>query len=109
MAVSTEPMEPSFDHEAWRNLWRYIDVEVGSYTFLTLFDAAIETRLEERRIWSLSLVDGAVRDCVVGNVSEKVRAKGQTIYEPVGRRLWRRLAAHRECQRVDRVVADNEP
>ena len=84
VGLSTEWMEPSFDHEAWRNLLGYIDVEVGGYTFLTLFDAAIETRLEERRNLLVELGRRNVRDCVVGNVREKVRAKGQTIYEQCG-------------------------
>ena len=60
---------------------------------LALFDAAIQTRIDERHNLVVELGRRNVPGCFVGNVKEDVRAKGHAAYEhaPVG---------------MDRLVAD---
>ena len=67
-----------------KNLLGFIDVEVGNHTFLALFDAAVETNIEEPRRLIVELGPRNLRDCVVGEGRETVRAKGRAIYEQCG-------------------------
>ena len=67
-----------------KNLLGFIDVEVGGHTFLALFDAAVETHIEEPRKLVVELGRRNLRDCVVGEGRETVREKGRAIYEQCG-------------------------
>lgn len=74
-------IEPAIDQKALRNLLGYVYLKVGDYTFLTLFDSAIETRIDAQGNLIVECGPRNVRDCVVGTDREKVRAKGQAIFE----------------------------
>ena len=73
--------DQSLDYEALHNLIGFIDVEVGDFTFLTVFDAAIETRIDKRGHLIVDLGHRNVRDCLVGMERETVRLQGQAAYE----------------------------
>ena len=77
-------IDPPVDHNALHNVLGYVDVKVGDYTFLTLFDSAIKTRVDARGNLLIDCGPRNIRDCVVGNDREKVHAKGQAIYEQCG-------------------------
>ena len=67
-----------------KNLVGFIDVEVGDYTFLALFDAAVQTHIEEPQKLVVKLGRRNLRDCVVGKGRQTVRARGRAIYEQCG-------------------------
>ena len=77
-------LDASIDHKTLHNLLGYVDVTVGDYTFLTLFDCAIETRLDQSGSLLVDCGPRNVRDCLVGGDTEVARAKGQAIYEQCG-------------------------
>ena len=82
--LHTEADERLLEDGLLRNLLGFIDVEVGDHTFLALFDAAVETHIEEPRRLVVELGSRNLRDCVVGEGRETVRAKGRAIYEQCG-------------------------
>ena len=77
-------IDGSVDHEKWYNLLGYVDVTVGEYTILTLFDCAIETRADENGNLLVDWGRRNIRDCVVGSDREEVRANGQALFEQCG-------------------------
>lgn len=72
---STDPTDPPYDHEMLHNLIGMIDVEVGEYTFLTLFDAGINTNIDELGVLAVDLGRRNTRDCLVGKCREVIRAR----------------------------------
>ena len=79
-----DAIDPPIDHNALHNLLGYVDVNVGDYTFLTLFDSPIKTRVDTQGKLVFDCGPRNVRDCVVGDDRNKVRAKGHAIYEQYG-------------------------
>ena len=77
-------IEHAIDPKTLRNLIAYVDVRVGDYTFFTLFDSSIETRIDAQGKLIVECGPRNVRDCVVGTDREKVLAKGQAMYEHCG-------------------------
>ena len=59
---STHPTDPPCDHEMLHNLIGMVDVELGEYTFLTLFDAAIKTSIDEQGNLTIDLGRRNARD-----------------------------------------------
>ena len=76
VASGSHPLEGGFT-----NLLGFIDVEVGDYTFLALFDAAVETRFVDEGQRIVELGPRNIRDCVVGKGREAIRAQGQRIFK----------------------------
>lgn len=70
-----------FDYAGLRNLLGFVDVEVGEYTFLTLFDAGITAHLDESGQLEVELRPRNSRDFIVDKGRETVRAKGQAIHD----------------------------
>ena len=79
-----ESFGASVEHKKLHNLLGYVDVTVGEYTVLTLFDCAIETEVDENGNLLVDWGPRNMRDCVVGSDREDVRAKGQAIFEQCG-------------------------
>ena len=77
-------LDGSVNYETLKNLLGYVDVTVGEYTILTLFDCAIETRVDENGNLLVDWGPRNVRDCIVGSDREEVRDKGQAIFEQCG-------------------------
>ena len=77
-------IEASVDHKTLHNLLGYVDVNIGDYTMLTLFDCAIETRVDGMGNLLVDCGPRNVRDCFFGNDREKILAGGQSIYEQCG-------------------------
>lgn len=82
--LETEASGRLLEEGLFGNLLGFIDVEVGDYTFLALFDAAVETQVEDQRRLVVELGRRNVRDCVIGEGRARVRARGQAIYEQCG-------------------------
>ena len=82
--LHTEASGRLLEDGRFRNLLGFIDVEVGDHTLLAVFDAAIETHIEEPRKLVVQLGRRNLRDCVTGKGRETVRAKGLAIYEQCG-------------------------
>ena len=59
----------------------YIDVEVGGYTFLVIFDAPVSMQLAPENIIELTCGERTVRDCIVGEDTDSVLSAGKTSYE----------------------------
>ena len=59
----------------------YIDIEVGEFTFLILFDAPVSMRQAPENVISLLCGERALRDCFVGKDADSVLLAGQTSYE----------------------------
>ena len=78
---STDPIDPPCNHEMLHNLIGMIDVEVGEYTFLTLFDAGINTNIDELGVLAVDLGRRNTRDCLVGKGREVIRTRGQTVHD----------------------------
>ena len=87
VGLSTESIGPSFDHEALCNLG-YIDLQVVAHTFLTLFDAPTETRVDERGNLVVELGRRNVRDCVVGRRAGDGTRKGAGCVRTVRWWVW---------------------
>ena len=81
MELRTGSGQLSFDHAALHNLLGFVDVEVGEYTFLTVFDAPIQTRSDDQKSVSIDLGRRTSRECVVGKGREAVRSQGRSLYE----------------------------
>ena len=78
---STDPTDFTCAHETLHNLIGMVDVEVGAYTFLTLFDAGITTSIDEQGSVMIDLGQRNARDCLVGKDRELVRARGQAVHD----------------------------
>ena len=59
----------------------YIDVAVGGYTFLVIFDAPVSMQLAPENIIELTCGKRTVRDCIVGEDTDRVLSAGNTSYE----------------------------
>ena len=79
--VQITAIEPAIDHKLLKNLIGNVDMQVGKFTFFTLFDCAIETRVDEHGNLFAEFGQRNVRDFVVGTDRQKVLAKGQAIYD----------------------------
>ena len=78
---STDPTELPCAHETLHNVIGMVDVEVGAYTFLTLFDAGIKTSIDEQGNLTIDLGRRNVRDCLVDKGREVVRARGHAVHD----------------------------
>lgn len=78
---SMDPTDPPCDHEMLHNLIGMVDVEVGEYTFLTLFDAGINTNIDDLGVLTVDLGRRNTRDCLVGKGREVIRARGQAVHD----------------------------
>ena len=76
------PTDPPCDHEMLHNVIGMVDVEVGAYTFLALFDAGIiQASIKEQGNIMIDLGLRNLRDCLVGQDREAVRARAQVVYD----------------------------
>ncbi|MDE0360321.1 MAG: hypothetical protein OXI74_04040 [Rhodospirillaceae bacterium] len=83
-SVHITAIDPPIDPKLLKNLIGYVDVQVGKYTLFTLFDCAIETRVDEHGNLFAEFGQRNIRDCVVGTDRENVLARGQAIYDQCG-------------------------
>ena len=81
MSMKAFPDDLELDCARLRNLLGFIDVEVGEYTFLTIFDAGITACLDRSGQLEVELCPRSTRDSIVDKGRETVRAKGQAIHD----------------------------
>ena len=81
MSMQCGPQGQGFDPAELKNFLGFVDVEVGEYTFLTLFDADIEARLDASGGLKIELSARNARESIVGVGRQTVRSQGQEIYE----------------------------
>ena len=81
MSMKAYPDDLEFDYAGLRNLLGFIDVEVGEYSFLTIFDAGITARLDGSGQLEVELCPRNSRDSIVERGREAVRSKGKAIHD----------------------------
>ena len=80
MSLGAGPMKPEFDAAMLRNLLGFVETEVAGNTFLAVFDAAIQARVDTQGYLTIDVGRRNIRDCVVGRGREAVRAQGRVLY-----------------------------
>ena len=80
MSLGAGPMKPEFDAAMLRNLLGFVETEVVGNTFLAVFDAAIQARVDTRGYLTIDVGRRNIRDCVVGRSRQAVRAQGRVLY-----------------------------
>lgn len=81
MSIGNRLDEPSFDSTILKNLLGLIDVEVDGFTFATLFDASIESNVNETGTQQIQPGPRLPRDPVIGKGRQAVRSRGQAIHD----------------------------
>ena len=81
MSMQSRPHSQAFDPAELKNFLGFVDVEVGEYTFLTLFDADIEACLDASGELKVQLGARNERESIVGVGRQTVRSLGQETYE----------------------------
>ena len=81
MSMQTHPHDPSVDPADLKNLLGFVDVEVGEYTFLTLFDADIEAHLDGSGGLQVKVGPRNARENIVGKERATVRSQAQATHE----------------------------
>ena len=81
MSIGTHQDDPSFDPVKLKNLLGLIDVEVGEFTFATLFDAAIQTHVNESATLQIEPGPRNPRDSVIGRGRKAIRSRAQAIHD----------------------------
>ena len=81
MKLEIEPGPEWKNETSISHIIGYIDIEVGEYTFLILFDAPVSMRQAPENVISLLCGERALRDCFVGKDADSVLLAGQTSYE----------------------------
>ena len=59
----------------------YIDVEVGGFSFLVIFDAPVSMQIVSENFIEITCGERTLRDCFVGKDADSVLLAGQTCYE----------------------------
>ena len=59
----------------------YIDVEVGGFSFLVIFDAPVSMQIVSENFIEITCGERTLRDCFVGKDADSVLSAGQTCYE----------------------------
>ena len=73
---------PEWNYEtSISQLLGYIDVEVGEFSFLVIFDAPVIVRHAPDNLIELTCGERTLRDCFVGKDANSVLSAGQTSYE----------------------------
>ena len=80
MSLRTGPMTAEFDAAMLHNLLGFVEMEVAGNTLLTVFDAAIQARVDTQGYLTIDVGRRNIRDCVVGQNREAVRTRGRVLY-----------------------------
>lgn len=81
MIMKAYPEDLKFDYTGLRKFLGFVDVEVGEYTFLTIFDADITAHLDGTGQLEVELLPRRSRVNIVEKGREAVRARGQAIHD----------------------------